>query len=107
MARSRRLATSAVTALGIIAECRGERIPRASFDFLMGEQGVNAVSTRSTVTVLVRAGWVTTSDQGALLVTEAGRLAATQGIGVPTKPRHTASPGKRGLRRMPRSLLLG
>lgn len=73
----------------------------------MGERGVDSVSTRRAVTVLVRAGWITTSDQGALRVSEAGRLAATQGIGVPTKPKGAAIPGKRGLRRMPRSLLLG
>jgi hypothetical protein len=94
MPRVRPLPPAADAALGIIAEVADPQIPWTVFEFQMAERGFPVGPTRVAVAALQRAGWITIVPERALVVTEAGYLAASKGVGVPQpkpkiRPRRT------------------
>jgi hypothetical protein len=83
MSRVRPLPPAADAALGIIADVADPQIPWTIFEFQVAERGFAVGATRVAAAALARAGWVTIVPERALVVTEAGYLAASKGIGVP------------------------
>lgn len=98
--KKRPLATSARTALELIADAGERRIPRWDFHLRMSQRGANGRDLLNAMSTLARRDWV--HSAGAyLIVTEAGWLAATTGEGV-VPPRKITR--LTGLQRMPPGL---
>lgn len=78
----RPLTAQSLGALNVLATTVATEMRLNDFELLMSQRGFNAQLTHRAIVRLERVGWVSRAG-GMLHISPAGRLAITEGIGVP------------------------